>query len=260
MAYQRIKMTPIIPWPGGKRRLAKHILPLLKDHECYVEAFCGGAAIFFMRQEPAKCEVLNDVNRDVVNLYRVVQHHLDEFVRQFRWSLTSREMFKWCQLQHTEPLTDIQRAARFFYLQSNSFGGKVSKQNFGTVTTGYHGINLLRLEETLSFAHLRLSRVLIECLPWAQCVNRYDRPHTLFFLDPPYWQTEGYGVEFGWPEYEHLNQLMRSVKGQVVLTINDHPDIAKLFKGLPMQKVGIKYSIGLHGKSVEKSELIITNK
>ena len=116
--------TPIIPWIGGKRRLARHILPLFPAHGCYVEPFCGAAALYFMK-DPAKAEVLNDINGELVNLYRVVQHHLEEFLRQFKWALTSRQIFKWLQATPPEPLTDIQRAARFFYLQKNAFGGKV---------------------------------------------------------------------------------------------------------------------------------------
>lgn len=69
---------------GGKRRLVRHILPLFPEHQCYVEPFAGGAALFFMRPEPANVEVLNDINSDLVNLYRVVQHHLEELVRQFK--------------------------------------------------------------------------------------------------------------------------------------------------------------------------------
>jgi DNA adenine methylase len=85
--------SPIIPWLGGKRRLADRLLPLFPPHVCYVELFCGGAALFFLRQVPAKTEVLNDVNGELVNLYRVVQHHLEEFVRQFKWTISSREVF-----------------------------------------------------------------------------------------------------------------------------------------------------------------------
>jgi len=126
--------APIIPWIGGKRRLAKRIIPLFPEHTCYVEPFCGAAAIYFMKNQ-TKVEVLNDINGELVNLYRVVKHHMDEFVRQFRWSLTSRQMYKWLQDTPEEILTDIQRAARFFYLQKNAFGGKVSRQTFGTATT-----------------------------------------------------------------------------------------------------------------------------
>ena len=81
---QKTQQTlPIIPWMGGKRRLAKHLLPMFPEHSCYVELFSGGAALFFMRPTPAKVEVLNDINGQLINLYRVVQHHFDEFVRQF---------------------------------------------------------------------------------------------------------------------------------------------------------------------------------
>ncbi|MBD3610550.1 MAG: DNA adenine methylase, partial [Gammaproteobacteria bacterium] len=83
---------PIVPWMGGKRRLAKFILPYINGHKTYVEPFAGGAAIFFMK-EPSKVEVINDINGDLVNLYRVVKYHLDELVRHFRWALVSREEF-----------------------------------------------------------------------------------------------------------------------------------------------------------------------
>lgn len=93
--------SPIIPWLGGKRRLADRLIPLFPQHECYVEVFCGGAAIYFLRPYPAHVEVLNDINGELVNLYRVVQHHLEEFVRQFKWALSSRQVFKWLQATTT---------------------------------------------------------------------------------------------------------------------------------------------------------------
>lgn len=183
--------TPIIPWIGGKRRLADLLLSRFPAHSCYVELFAGGAALYFMRP-PADVEIINDINGELVNLYRVVKHHLEEFVRQFKWVLSSRAVFKWLQDTPPETLTDIQRAARFYYLQHQAFGGKVSGQTWGTATTT-PPVNLLRIEEDLSAAHLRLSSAYIEQLDWGECVQRYDRPHTLFYADPPYWQTEGYG-------------------------------------------------------------------
>lgn len=90
----------LVPWMGGKRRLAKHLIPLFPEHQCYVELFAGGAALFFLRPEKAKTEVLNDLNGGLINLYRVVQHHFDEFVRQFEWTLTSREVFARLQAPH----------------------------------------------------------------------------------------------------------------------------------------------------------------
>lgn len=251
---------PIIPWIGGKRRLADKILPLFPAHECYVEVFAGGAALFFMRHAPAKCEILNDVNGELVNLYRVVQHHLEEFVRQFKWAISSRQVFEWMQAARPELLTDIQRAARFYYLQQHAFGGKVDGQTFGTATTA-PVVNLLRIEESLSAAHLRLGGVTVEHLSWLACMERYDRPHTLFYCDPPYWQTEGYGVPFPFEEYEKMAAFMRRCQGKVVVSINDHPDIRGAFDGFHMLELDIKYSNGNNraGAPAVAGELVITN-
>lgn len=248
---------PIIPWIGGKRRLASQILATFPDHTCYVEPFAGAAAIFFSK-EPVKTEVLNDINGDLVNLYRVVQHHLEEFVRQFKWALSSRQMFGWTQESVPATLTDIQRAARFFFLQKQAFGGKVQGQTFGTATTAPSGLNLLRIEEQLSSAHLRLNGVFIEHLPWHDCLLRYDRPHTLAYMDPPYFGTEGYGVPFGLHEYTHMAELMRSIKGRAVVSVNDIPAMREAFAGLPMQRVAIRYTVGVAGqRGKESGELII---
>ncbi len=180
--------NPIIPWIGGKRRLADHLIPRFPAHDCYVEVFAGGAALCFLRP-PAKVEVINDINGELINLYRVVQHHLEEFVRQFKWALTSRQVFEWLKQTVPETLTDIQRAARFYYLQKSCFGAKLEGQTFGTATTTPPDRNLLRIEGKLSAAHLRLANAFIERLDWAACIDRYDRPHTLFCLDPPYYET-----------------------------------------------------------------------
>lgn len=247
--------NPIIPWIGGKRRLADTLLHRFPPHTCYVEVFAGGAALFFMRP-PAEVEVMNDVNGELVNLYRVVKAHLEEFVRQFKWALSSRDLFKWLQETPPHTLTDVQRAARFFYLQQHAFGGRVDGQTFGTATTA-PPINLLRIEENLSMAHLRLANAYIEHLDWAECVRRYDRPHTLFYLDPPYWQTEGYGVPFAWEEYERMAEAMAHLKGRAILSINDHPDIRRAFARFEMESLKIDYTVGGAANRVERGELII---
>jgi len=255
----RQKMAkPIVPWMGGKTRLAKEILPLFPEHQCYVEPFAGGAAIFY-KKEPVKAEVLNDINGELVNLYRVVQHHLEEFVRQFKWAISSRQVFEWEKMKNPETLTDIQRAARFYYLQKLAFGGKVDGQTFGTATTDKPRLNLLRLEEDLSAAHLRLSSVNIEHLDWLKCIEKYDREHTLFYLDPPYYETAGYGVDFGLEQYEKMAELARTIKGKMVISINDHPTIKKLFKGFSIKTVPITYTVGTVNNRKKANELIITN-
>lgn len=234
---------PIIPWIGGKRKLADNIFPLFPQHQCYVEPFCGAAALFFMKQ-PSEVEVLNDINSDLFNLYRVVEHHVEELYKQFKWALTSRE--NWERLQRTpaDTLTDVQRAARFLYLQKLAFGGKVDGQSFGTATTSRPRFNYLTIENDLAEAHFRLANVQLEHLPWQKVVEKYDRPHTLFYCDPPYWETEGYGVEFPWSEYEQLAAAAKAITGKMIISINGHPQIRELFKDMPVVEVDYQYTVG----------------
>ncbi|MBI5587709.1 MAG: DNA adenine methylase [Deltaproteobacteria bacterium] len=248
-----------MPWIGGKRRLAPQILPLFPQHVCYVEPFAGGAALYFLK-EPSKVEVLNDVNLDIVTLYRVVQNHLEESLRHFKWALTSRTIYEW--LQDTPPgtLTDIQRAARFYYLQRLSFGGKVRGQSFGTATTSPPRLNLLRIEEELSETHLRLSRAFIEHLNWRDCIEKYDREHTFIYCDPPYYGTEGYGVEFPLEEYGRIADAARALKGKMLISVNNIPEMKAAFKGLKITPVRIDYSLGSKcGKAAKREELLIRN-
>jgi DNA adenine methylase len=246
---------PIIKWIGGKTRLADKLIPNFPSHSCYVEVFAGGAALYFMRQ-PAEVEVINDINGELVNLYRVVKNYLEEFVRQFKYALSSRDVFKWMQETPPHTLTDIQRAARFFYLQQHAFGGKVYGQTFGTATTT-PPVNLLRIEENLSAAHLRLSNSFIENLDWHALMLKYDRPHTFFYLDPPYWETEGYGVDFGIEQYELMAATLKAIKGKAIISLNDHPDIRRIFADFEIDTVPIKYTVGGGSKAVDRMEVII---
>ncbi len=125
-------------------------------------------------------------------------------------------------------------------------------------TTAPPRLNLLRLEEDLSAAHLRLAATYIERLDWAACVRRYDRPATLFYCDPPYWGTVGYGVDFGLDEYARLAELARSIKGKMIISVGDIPEMRQAFAGLAMERVELQYTVGGQGRSRQRSgELII---
>lgn len=249
---------PVIPWMGGKRRLIKHILPMFPEHHTYVEPFCGGAALFFAKGE-VKVEVVNDVNGDLVNLYRVIKYHLEEFLRHFKWALISREEFLWQKDTNPATLTDIQRASRFYYLQKLAFGGKVSSQHFGCSPSRPAGLNLLRIEEDLSAAHLRLARTYIEHLDWADCVTRYDRAETLFYLDPPYWSTAGYGVDFDLSQYLRMAELAKTIDGKMMISVNDVSEMREAFDGLSMRSLDINYTVGGNHKGKDRKELLICN-
>lgn len=249
---------PIIPWMGGKSRLMEPVLDKFPVHSCYVEGFAGAAAIFF-RKPPSEVEVINDFNGDLSNLYRVIQNHLEEFVRQFKWAISSRQVFEWEKAKVPDTLTDIQRAARFYYLQKQAFGGRCENQSYGTATTTQPRFNILRIEEDLTEAWSRLQGVYVENLSWEKVVERYDREHTFFYLDPPYWETAGYGLEFGFEHYERMAGLAKSIDGTMLISINDHPDIRRAFDGLHMEQIPIRYTVGGGGNGSDAMELLIWN-
>ena len=256
-------MDGFLPWFGGKRRLAKRICNEIGNfpHSCYVEPFMGAAHVFFAR-EPVKTEVINDLNKELVTLFRVLQWHLEEFLRHFKWALVNRDEFQRQLKAPPETLTDIQRAARFYYLQKQRFGGIPDTTGINFKTTGKPGLNLLRIEEELSSVHLRLARVQIENLPWQECIRRYDRPHSLFYIDPPYHgHEEDYGKGmFTRAEFEELAQLLGTLKGSFILSINDTPEIRQTFAGLRTLEVTTRYSAARRKEGQgQVTELVITS-
>ena len=252
-------MNSPIPYLGGKSRLAQQILRRLPDHTCYCEPFCGSAKILFAKT-PSKCEVLNDADGELVTFWRVIQNHLTPFLDYFRWAIVSRKLFDLEQSKRPETLTDIQRAVRFFYLQKLAFGGKTTDRSFGVTTAGPPRLTLTAIEETLLQVHWRLAQVSIECLDAFECIQRYDRPHTLFFIDPPYVGGEGdYAIRFD--RYQDLADLLAGLKGRFLLTLGDCQLVRTIFRPFRISAVTLKYSIGQSKKSraTSRSELIITN-
>ncbi|MBF0383475.1 MAG: DNA adenine methylase [Magnetococcales bacterium] len=252
--------SPLTGWLGGKYKLAKTIVARLPEHHCYVEPFAGGAQVLF-RKEPSTVEVINDINRDLITLYRVLQHHLEEFLRWFKWALASRDEFKRLLRLESDALTDIQRACRFYYIQRNSFGGRIGgKPSFGYATTRPPKLNLLRIEEELSAAHLRLARCYIECLPYTDVIKRYDRPQTLFYIDPPYWDCEehyGKGI-FSKADFNNLAEILSKTEGKFLMSLNDTPGVREVFSGFEIHEVQTQYSVSKAGNK-QANEVLISN-
>ncbi|MBF0482017.1 MAG: DNA adenine methylase [Desulfovibrionaceae bacterium] len=237
-------MKSVLNWIGGKSLLAKDVVARIPEHQCYVEPFAGAGWVFF-RKEPSPVEVLNDLNSDLVAFYRVIQHHLEEFLKQFKWCLTAREWWDdWTRQLTAGGLTDIQRAARFYYIQRMSFGGKVNGRSYGYSTTHPSRINLLRMEEDLSAAHLRLHRVQVENLAYPEAIRRYDREHTFFYIDPPYFGCEGYYGKglFSRDEFSGLAEQLAGIKGKFLLSLNDVPEIREIFKPFEIEPITTRYS------------------
>ena len=118
-------MNSFLAWFGGKSILSKQIVTLIPEHKCYVEVFAGAAWLLFRKPE-SKVEIINDINSELVNLYRVVKLHLEEFVRYFKWILNSRDEYDRLKLENPDTLTDIQKAVRYYYLLRLTYGAKTT--------------------------------------------------------------------------------------------------------------------------------------
>ena len=245
-----------LPYIGGKNRLATEIISLLPEHTTYVEPFAGGAQVLFHKQ-PSRVEVINDLDFDIVNFFRVCQLHSEELVRYLRFTLVSRAWHSLYAAEDADSLTDVQRAARFFYLQKNSFGGLVLEQKFHYGVTHPSNYNPERIPEILEKTHQRLQRVQIESLPYEQVLQKYDRPTTLFYVDPPYFGRRLYRHNLGAEDFVILAEHLRKLRGNFVLSLNDLPEVRSIFADFRIQSTDLIYTAKTNPTS--HRELLIMN-
>ncbi|WP_299307764.1 DNA adenine methylase [uncultured Croceicoccus sp.] len=256
-------VRPAAPYIGGKRNLAKRLVPLIASipHTTYAEVFVGMGGVFFRRTERPRVEVINDWSEDVSTFFRVLQHHYVAFIEMIRWQISSRANFEKLVAQDPSTLTDLQRSARFLYIQRLAFGGKVAGRNYGVNPIGAGRFDVTKLGPMLEAIHERLAGVVIERLDWSAFIARYDRPGTLFYLDPPYFGSEGdYGADlFDRSQFERMAKQLRGLRGSFVLSINDHPEVRRIFAGFDMRQEDVRYTIAGNDNGRTFGELIISS-
>lgn len=255
-------ISPVAGYIGGKRQLARTIIERISriEHGRYAEPFVGMGGVFLRRDLRPKVEVVNDASRDVATLFRLLQRHYQAFLDMLRWQLSSRAEWQRLNEQDPDTLTDLERGARFLYLQRLSFGGKVAGRTFGIDPAGPARFDIRRLEPLLEALHERLAGVWIECLPWQTFVERWDRPDTLFYVDPPYWGTEHYyGKDlFGRDQFTQLSDTLRLIKGRFLLSLNDVPEVRELFAWADIEAVELSYTAGGGRASKRVGEVLIS--
>lgn len=252
-------MNSFITWIGGKKQLREAIVSRFPKEgiQKYVEVFGGAGWVLFHRDKHAPKEVYNDINSNLVNLFRMMKHHPEAVEKELEYALNSREMYQMCRKTiDREDLTEIQRAARFLFLIKTSYSGKVS--SFGCQTRDV--LQLKNLEEIKK----RLSTVLIENRSFVELIKRHDGSGTLFYCDPPYYETEKYydTGDFVFDESQHilLRDKLANIKGKFVLSYNDHPFIRELYQGFVIEEVERSNSLGIvAGGEKRYKELIIRN-
>lgn len=263
MSLEKIQpVSPAAGYIGGKRNLATRLVDIIGrvDHDSYAEPFVGMGGIFLRRRVRPRAEAINDISGDVATFFRVLQEHYPYFIDMLRWRVASRAEFERLRAMPAERLTDLQRAARFLYLQRLSFGGKVQGRAFGVDARSPARFNVAKLEPMLADIHERLAGVVIEQLPYGDFIRRYDRAGALFYLDPPYWGCEtDYGQDvFSRADFDQLAGQLACIRGRFLLSINATDGARATFDRFHVTDVPTTYTIGgSQPKAV--TELIVSN-
>jgi len=257
-------VRPVAPYIGGKRNLSRRLVDRINTvtHDTYAEVFVGMGGVFFRRDQKPRAEVINDWSEDLSTFFRVLQRHYQPFMEMLRWQVTTRAGFEKLAALPPESLTDLERSARFLYLQRIAFGGKVRGRNFGVSVGRPASFDIMKLGPMIEAVHERLSGVVIERLDWSAFLTRYDRPGTLFYLDPPYFGCEGdYGKDmFARSEFARMADQLRQIKGRFILSLNDHAAVRETFAGFDFEEVGVRYTVGgVKDGGAEAREVIISN-
>jgi DNA adenine methylase len=247
-----------ISWPGGKRRLLKHILPLIPAHKCYVEVFGGGASVL-LAKAPSDIEVYNDVDGDLVAFFRNVRYHLDALLAEIEWTVNARQELADSLAQ--PGFTEIQRVARWFIRNKISFGGQ--GRSFGTskvsggASLGSRANRMTALREL----NARLDSVCIEHLSWERLIPQYDSQHAFFFADPPYFSDGGscYGA-FTPADLAALLSALKNAQGRWMLTFEDRPEVREICAGCHLIEVERQRLIeNRRGSGRTYREIIVTD-
>ena len=222
---------------GGKTYLTRFLLEHIPEHTTYVEPFAGGAKLLFAK-EPSPTEILNDVDNNIVNLYRVIQNSekRQKLVNLLNETPYSRSVFQSWKYGDKTTQDDIEKAGRYFFLCKASFAGDVERGGFGMPSKGT-GRNPARTFRTaidsLDIIADRLKNAVIECLDYADCIQRYDSETTLFYCDPPYLNTEDYYGKgcFTLEDHHKLAELLHDIKGHAMVTHYQNDLYDELYQG-----------------------------
>lgn len=241
------KAKSFFGWIGGKKLLRKTIAPLIpNDIKTYIEPFGGAAWVMFYKDKWANLEVYNDLDGRLVNLFRIVKYHPQAFKDEIKYLLGSREMFS--QFMNGTFITDIQKAAQFYFIVNRSFGSKcraigLTKKSVGGICKSQKNY-FDRIDEI----HKRLDTVVIEHLDFEELIKYYDFEGAFFYCDPPYSKGYRYPIQSGKFDDKRLFDVLKNIKGRFLISYNDSPDIRELYKNFEI--VEIKRLNGLNNKTV----------
>lgn len=257
--------SPLV-WVGGKAAWADMLASYLPPHGMYVEVFGGGASVL-LAKHPSKVEVYNDLDCDLVNLFRVLREQPDAFKQLWRWTIVSREEFERLWALDPDTLDPLPRAFRYLYLNRTGFGGHMRRPSFSVKAESPSRLVSWsdRADEHIDALHKRLKHTYIERMDFRELVPYYDElkgdGDTVFFVDQPYHVKDPAYVHW-FTEQDHIDlaNVMRSVKGKWLMTINDDAANRAWYDGFHILAKPKQYSLAKEESGrKEFGELIISN-
>jgi len=222
--------TPITYY-GGKQALVKHLLALIPKHKLYCEPFFGGGALFFAKPK-SEVEVINDINGEVINFYKVVQNKFKALQKEVRATPHSRELYKKAQVVYKYPdmFSEVKRAWAFWTLANQGFSGQLTSWGFGKTNTKEKALADKRDNFIKAYAD-RLKKVQIESNDALKVIDRCDDKDTFFYIDPPYFNSDmGHYGGYTEEQYIQLLDLLQKLKGKFLLSSYPSPVLNKYIK------------------------------
>ena len=256
--------TPITYY-GGKQKLCKTILEKIPTHQLYCESFVGGGAIFFAKQ-PSPVEVINDVNGELINFYKVVQRDFVSLEKEIRISLHSRTMHRQASVVYNNPdmFNDIRRAWAVWVLAHMSFSSMLDG-SFGYDKK--RGTTSKKIEHARdSFSEelaIRLQEVQIECTDAIRIIESRDTPDSFFYCDPPYFNSDcGHYDGYSEMDFENLLKSLSKVHGKFLLSSYPSPLLADYTRAHEWHQETHNMNVTVSlvcGKSKKKTEVLTWN-
>lgn len=218
------------PWFGGKgnSKIKTAILDIIPPHERYIEPFGGGASILIAKEQ-SKVEVYNDLNRGVVNFFKVISDvdYFGKFMARSALLPVSREMYE--EYLRTWPAISepVEQAVRWYFIAQQSFGGMFGSSWGTSINSTSRGMSAQTSRwrssfDNLPLVHDRMQKVQIECCDWRNVLKRYSGEGWLAYCDPPYVsgtrRAGGYEHELKDTDHVELIQALLAYDGAVVLS------------------------------------------
>jgi len=256
---QEKSLQAIFAWIGGKSKLREKISAFFPEQNVsikerqiqnYVEVFGGVAWMLLFKQRWATNEVYNDLNDELTNLFNIVRHHPNEFLKHFAFLPKSEKMFSY--FLENEQITDIQKAVKTYCKYRWSFSA--NGQNFSPKPQ-----NKMSMYRKILSLSKRFETVSIMNRSFENIIERYNKENSFLYLDPPYYDCEYlYEVKFSKESHSLLQKLLQNFKGKFCLSYNDVPEIRELYKNFKIVELETIYTCFSEVQK-KQTELLIMN-